>query len=211
MNIDSIRNDYKSGRLLESEVDKDPFNQFSLWLGEALESGNPEPTAVTLSTISEHGFPQSRIVLLKYYDKSGFTFFTNYKSAKGTEVQANKKVALNFFWPEMQRQVRITGEARITGPELSDKYFKSRPVSSQIGAWASKQSQVVPSREYLDNQFEIFSRKFRDKEIARPDYWGGYTVEPTRIEFWQGRVSRMHDRILYIRIKDGWNMVRLAP
>ena len=211
MNIDSIRKDYTLGGLKKSEMAKDPFRQFSVWLKDAIESENPEPTAMTLSTIGNDGYPQSRIVLLKYTDESGFTFFTNYNSSKGNAIEINCKVALNFFWPELQRQVRVTGWAEKTTSEVSDNYFRSRPADSKLGAWASEQSSEIQSRDELEQQFRYYRQKFGNDEIERPANWGGYKVIPIRLEFWQGRENRLHDRLVYEKDNDGWNLKRLAP
>ncbi len=211
MNIDSIRKNYTLGGLNKSEMEKDPFRQFSLWLKEALESGNPEPTAMTLSTVGTDGFPQSRVVLLKFSNEGGFTFFTNYNSSKGRDIELNRKVALNFFWPELQRQVRVTGTAEKTNPSESDNYFMSRPRNSRLAAWASEQSKEIQSREQLEKQFDFYGNKFGVIEIPRPGNWGGYRVEPVWFEFWQGRENRLHDRLVYEKETIGWILKRLSP
>ena len=211
MKIDSIRKEYRLGGLSESDIDKDPLKQFTAWLKDAIGSENHEPTAMTLSTIGCNGFPQSRIVLLKSSDESGFSFFTSYLSAKASELETTPRAALHFFWPELQRQVRITGFVEKTGNLVSDNYFKSRPRNNQLGAWASHQSHEVASRDQLDKQFGHYLNYFSGKEIPRPDQWGGYKVNPIRFEFWQGRENRMHDRLVYEKAGNNWMIKRLSP
>lgn len=210
MDINSLRKEYKRSALNRNSVEKNPLKQFETWLDEAIESEILDPTAMTVSTIDENGFPQSRIVLLKYLDESGFIFFTNYKSRKGKSIEKNSSVSLLFFWPELERQVRVDGFASKTIQELSEKYFHSRPPESRIGAWASEQSSKIPNRKYLEKRFESFKKKF-GLAPPLPDFWGGFSVSPVKIEFWQGRENRLHDRILYEKEGENWTIERLAP
>jgi pyridoxamine 5'-phosphate oxidase len=211
MELDSVRHEYKYSGLTKIGVDKNPFNQFEIWLNEALNSAVKEPTAVAVNTLGLDGFPQSRIVLLKFFDENGFVFFTNYNSAKGKAIEKNPKVGLHFFWPELERQVRISGFAEKTTTEVSNNYFHSRPLASQIGAIISDQSSEIPSREYLKKRFEKLSSELKNKSPKRPEWWGGYRVKPVKIEFWQGRENRLHDRILYEKQSENWVIKRLAP
>jgi len=210
--IADIRKDYSARHLLEKDVSKDPITQFGIWWDEALRSEIDEVNAMTLATASSDGFPSARIVLLKDFDTNGFTFFTNYKSFKGNQLEENPKACLVFFWKELERQVRVTGIVQKAGATESDAYFKSRPKASQVGAWASPQSQVVDDRNWLEDNFYRLSEDMKADELQRPPYWGGYIVRPIIIEFWQGRPSRMHDRIQYTLQDDGgWQVQRLAP
>jgi pyridoxamine 5'-phosphate oxidase len=210
--IADIRKDYSSRHLLEKDVSKDPITQFKIWWEEAVISQIDEVNAMTLATASSDGFPSARIVLLKGFDMNGFTFFTNYKSFKGNQLEENPKACLVFFWKELERQVRVTGIVQKAGTAESDAYFKSRPRSSQVGAWASPQSQVVDDRSWLEDNFYRLSDDMKADELQRPPHWGGYIVRPIIIEFWQGRPSRMHDRIQYTLQDDGgWQVQRLAP
>ncbi len=211
MKIDSIRNEYILSGLTRKNVKKNPFKQFDLWLNDAIESGEKEPTAMSLATVGTDGFPHSRIVLLKLFDENGFIFFTNYDSEKGKAIARNNLVGLHFFWSLLERQVHISGFAERTSSEISENYFNSRPLESRIGAWASEQSMEIPSRLYLENRFDEYCRKFQNQEPALPPFWGGYRVIPQKIEFWQGRPKRLHDRILYEKTNDHWNIKRLAP
>ncbi|MFW5755046.1 MAG: pyridoxamine 5'-phosphate oxidase [Tangfeifania sp.] len=210
MDIHSLRKEYKFKVLNRKSVDKNPFKQFETWLNEAIKSEIMDPTAMTVSTIDENSFPQSRIVLLKYLDENGFVFFTNYKSQKGKSIENNPSVSLLFFWPELERQVRIDGFANKTSKTLSEKYFHSRPLESRIGAWASEQSSKIPNRKYLEKRFGSFKKKFGFAPPL-PDFWGGFNVSPVKIEFWQGRENRLHDRILYEKTENEWKIKRLAP
>lgn len=214
--ISSIRQEYLLATLSEKEVSPSPIDQFERWLNEAMKSEVLEPTAMVLSTVSAEGQPSSRVVLLKDLDSNGFVFYTNYSSKKGVELSQNARASLLFFWPELQRQVRIEGEVKRVNPEQSTTYFQSRPKGSQLGAWASPQSQVVPHREFLDERIEEMEKKFEGLEVLpRPEHWGGFSLIPNRIEFWQGRGSRMHDRIRYERtsssVTSEWKIERLAP
>ncbi|MFQ3575196.1 MAG: pyridoxamine 5'-phosphate oxidase [Cytophagales bacterium] len=209
--IHNIRKDYSLKSLDESDTLDDPMNQFSKWFKEAVDSQAVEANAMVLSTMGENGFPSSRVVLLKGLSESGFRFFTNYESRKGRELQNNPKAALNFFWPELERQVRIVGLVSKTEASISDEYFKSRPLNSRVGAWASPQSQQIPDRKWLENMETEIKSKLGVEELQRPEFWGGYELKPHEIEFWQGRPSRLHDRILYQKSEDVWTKKRLAP
>jgi pyridoxamine 5'-phosphate oxidase len=209
--ISDIRKDYRMKSLLESDAATDPFAQFGHWWLEAVESKIDEVNAMTLATSSSDGFPSARIVLLKGYDRNGFVFFTNYNSQKGQDIEANPKACLLFFWKELERQVRIDGSIEKISAKDSEEYFNSRPVGSRIGAWCSPQSSVIPDRSVLDKNVEFYSNKFNAQIVPRPDHWGGYIVKPTAIEFWQGRSSRLHDRLRYSKIADAWKIDRLAP
>ncbi|MFN5376742.1 MAG: pyridoxamine 5'-phosphate oxidase [Chitinophagaceae bacterium] len=211
MSIADIRKDYQLKSLSEHEVDQNPFAQFSVWWNEAVQSDIIEVNAMALSTVTSTGKPSSRIVLLKGYDEQGFVFFTNYSSDKGQQLTQNHFAALLFFWKELERQVRIEGVVSKVSEEESDAYFNSRPVGSRLGAWASPQSQKISDREVLNNELMKFTEQFDQENIPRPAHWGGYRVKPTRIEFWQGRSNRLHDRILYEQDNDNWQISRLAP
>jgi pyridoxamine 5'-phosphate oxidase len=204
---------YQKHRLLEEEVPGEPFSLFDAWIKQADETSNGEEiNTMTLATIGSDGFPKSRIVLLKEYDAEGFVFFTNYQSQKGNALDKHPKTCLSFFWPALERQVIIKGVARKTSDEDSDAYFSSRPRESQLGAWASEQSAEIPSRDYLENRLKDLEKEFKDKEVPRPAHWGGIKVYPEQIEFWQGRPSRLHDRIIYSKDDNmNWNKTRLAP
>jgi len=205
------REEYTLSRLELGELGKNPQGQFMKWLNEAYDAGIPEPNAMVLSTIGADGFPQSRIVLLKSAGEEGYTFFTNYASEKGKAIEINPRVSLLFFWPGIQKQVRITGVAAKAAESESDNYFRSRPRESRLGAWASAQSTKIPSREELDEKVQFYAEKFRGKEIPRPGHWGGFIVLPEKYEFWQGREGRLHDRFLYEKDGDSWKISRLAP
>ncbi len=210
--IADIRKDYKLKDLTEEQAHKHPIDQFTQWWQEAITAEIDEVNAMTLATASTTGLPDARIVLLKEYDKQGFVFFTNYGSAKGHQLEENPHATLVFFWKELERQVRISGQVERVSEEENDQYYNSRPEGSRIGAWASPQSQVIESREWLDEQDLNFREIFRSKPITRPQHWGGYRVKPLRIEFWQGRPSRLHDRLYYTLNQQGsWIMERLAP
>jgi len=209
--IADIRKDYRLKSLLESDAASDPYVQFGHWWLEAVESKIEEVNAMTLATSSADGKPSARIVLLKGYDKNGFVFFTNYNSQKGQDIAVNPKVCLLFFWKELERQVRIDGDIEKISAAESEEYFQSRPIGSRIGAWCSPQSSVIPDRSILDKNVEHYTHKFHAQEVPRPDHWGGYIVKPTAIEFWQGRSSRLHDRLKYSVTSNGWKLERLAP
>lgn len=210
--IADIRKDYKLQTLSEKDILPDPFRQFNKWWEEALHGNVEEVNAMTLATASADGMPDARIVLLKGFDERGFVFFTNYKSAKGEELLENPRACLVFFWRELERQVRISGLVSLVSEKESDDYFNSRPEGSRIGAWASPQSEVIESREWLEENEKKFRAEFSDTSLVRPSHWGGYRVTPTRVEFWQGRPSRLHDRFLYSLQGNGyWKIERLAP
>jgi pyridoxamine 5'-phosphate oxidase len=209
--IADIRTDYRMKSLQESDAVLDPFAQFGHWWLEAVESKIDEVNAMTLATASANGFPSARIVLLKGYDRNGFVFFTNYNSQKGQDIAANPKACLLFFWKELERQVRIDGSIEKISAADSEEYFQSRPVGSRIGAWCSPQSSVIADRSILEKNVEHYSNLYNAQEVPRPEHWGGYIVKPTAIEFWQGRSSRLHDRLRYSKIADNWKIERLAP
>jgi pyridoxamine 5'-phosphate oxidase len=205
------RREYARSELSKRSVALDPFEQFEKWLNEALASDLPEPTAMTLSTASVDCRPSSRVVLLKGFDPSGFVFFTNYQSRKGRDLEANAVAALNFFWPELERQVNVSGSVDKVSDEESDGYFASRPFTSRIGAWASNQSEKIESRTVIMKRAAVLAAKHPLGHVPRPPHWGGFRVTPDRFEFWQGRPSRLHDRIVYNRMPEGWEIVRLSP
>lgn len=210
--IADIRIEYKRHSLNENEVQANPIRQFDLWWNEAISSQIDEVNAMTLATASSDGLPAARIVLLKGYDDAGYVFFTNYQSFKGQQLEENPRACLVFFWKELERQVRITGLIEKVSADESDLYFSSRPESSRIGAWASPQSQVIEDRSILENNEAELTKAFAGKPIPRPLHWGGYRVKPVNIEFWQGRPSRLHDRIQYSLNENGqWTIERLAP
>jgi pyridoxamine 5'-phosphate oxidase len=210
--IADIRRDYAAQTLLEAEVATHPIEQFDRWWQQVKASAIDEPNAMTLATASADGMPNARIVLLKGFDSEGFVFFTNYESYKGKQLEENPRACLVFFWKELERQVRITGLVRKIDAAESDAYFGSRPEGSRLGAWASPQSQVIPGRSWLDQHFEEVKNSFSGKPIERPPHWGGYRVQPVIVEFWQGRPSRLHDRIQYSLEESGeWKRERLAP
>jgi len=209
--VASLRRNYQAATLDISDVTSDPLKQFDIWFKNALDSDLIEPNAMILSTVSADMVPSARTVLLKGFDGEGFTFFTNYESQKGREIEANPNVSLLFLWLELERQVRVNGKAVRIPEAESYAYFKSRPADSRIGAWASRQSSTVPGRVYLEMKFAEYKKKFGDTEIPLPPFWGGYKVIPERIEFWQGRPNRLHDRILYSKNENGWKIERLSP
>lgn len=221
--IADIRKDYKLASLEEADVASNPIDQFTRWWNEAVASQIDEVNAMTLATVNATGVPAARIVLLKGYNPEGFIFFTNYESDKGKNLAQNPNAALVFFWKELERQIRIEGTVQKVSAEESDRYFNSRPASSRIGAWASPQSAVIENRLVIEQNVERYSSIFANDSIERPDHWGGYIVKPRSIEFWQGRSSRLHDRIRYtlensaynaatdIRSDASWKIERLAP
>ena len=211
MKLHSIRTEYKYAELTKNSIDKNPLKQFEYWLNNAINAKVNEPTAMTVATMGVDGFPDSRTVLLKDYNVNGLTFFTNYNSNKGKAITKNPAVGLHFFWPELERQIRISGFAEKTTTEISDRYFSSRPVLSQIAAIVSNQSSKIPSREFLQNQFENLKNEIESDILKRPENWGGFLVKPVKFEFWQGRENRLHDRILYENENGSWLISRLAP
>ena len=205
-----IRKQYLFSALDEQSVLPDPFDQFQIWLQEAIESDQLEPTAMILSTVDEQGQPHSRVVLLKEFLHDSFVFYTNYEGHKAQQMAQNNRVSLVFFWSALERQVRVEGTVERISEVLSTSYFKSRPIDSQLGAWASPQSQLIRSQDFLEKQFQYYQQKFGD-DVPKPAHWGGYAVKPTSIEFWQGRANRLHDRLLFSKESGAWKISRLAP
>jgi pyridoxamine 5'-phosphate oxidase len=209
--LHEVRKEYTLARLEPDHLDPNPIAQFRYWLNEAIKEGIPDPTAMILATADKQGRPSSRVVLLKEVDAEGFTFFTNYESKKGLQLQENPFASLLFFWPSMERQIRIEGSVSRTSRKKSDAYFLSRPEGSKIGAWASPQSRRIPNREYLEHLENDYSTLFRSKPAERPEHWGGFTLTPVSMEFWQGRENRLHDRFEYSLNGNMWEIYRLAP
>lgn len=212
MNISDLRNEYNRHSLSEKNLHIDPVHQFEIWFQEALAGNVNEPSAMHLSTASPDGRPSGRIVLLKGLSEEGFIFFTNYHSKKGKQLAVNPYAALTFFWPELERQVRIEGMLKKTDEEASEEYFRSRPRLSQLSTAASEQSEVVESREFLEEKLQKLEGIYADKEVIRPPHWGGYILKPELVEFWQGRPGRLHDRIQYTLLEENaWKVERLSP
>lgn len=212
VNIADIRKNYSHKKLSEKKADANPMKQFAKWWKQAAASKIDEVNAMTLATASQDGVPAARIVLLKGVDENGFIFFTNYESFKGQQLTENPKACLVFFWKELERQVRITGLVEKISAAASDEYFYSRPEGSQLGAIASPQSRIIENREWLDRHFKKLEKQLKNETIQRPEHWGGYIVKPVIIEFWQGRPSRLHDRLQYSLQETGeWKIERLAP
>lgn len=209
--VEDLRTEYKRFGLLEADAHHDPVEQFRRWFEEALAADLHEPNAMTVATATPDGRPSARVVLLKGFDGRGFVFYTNYDGRKGRELEQNPCAALLFYWPELERQVRIEGRARRLSEDESDAYFASRPRGSRLGAVASQQSRPVGSRERLEERLEASEAGHEGREVPRPDFWGGYRVEPESFEFWQGRENRLHDRLVYSREREGWVMGRLQP
>lgn len=210
--MDEKKNSYSGAGLDETTADPDPLKQFQRWFDEARAAALPLPEAMTLATATKDGKPSARLVLLKHADEHGFVFYTNYGSQKALELDTNPQAALVFYWPQLERQVRVEGSvSKVTAAE-SNEYFQTRPRESQIGALASPQSEVISGRDVLQQRFEELAELYRDREIERPDHWGGYRLRPERIEFWKGRPGRLHDRLRYTPQADGsWTIERLAP
>lgn len=211
--INSLRKDYGKHSLSKENVDPNPFHQFELWLFEAIDSGDDHAHAMALSTVGENLMPDSRIVLLRNVSYGGFTFFTNYNSKKGKDLEKNNNAALLFFWTGLERQIRIEGVISKLPAKESDDYFESRPFDSKVGAWVSQQSELISNRAELEKTFEKELKNYENKEVPRPAHWGGYVLIPSKIEFWQGRANRLHDRILYSLDPDKktWKIDRLMP
>lgn len=210
--ISQLRQEYSKHELDESMVHSHPIEQFKRWFNEALDSQVLEPNAFTFSTIGEDDFPSSRVLLLKKVNENGFVFYTNYRSAKGREIEKNPRGAMTFLWLELQRQVRIKGTIEKVSVEASRQYYQSRPFESQLGAWVSPQSEIISSRAFLDNQLDTLRKEFAGKDILPlPEHWGGYILKPVELEFWQGRTGRLHDRIRYRTTGLDWLIERLAP
>jgi len=210
--VADLRKDYTFQGLSETDAEENPFRQFQSWFTQALSAQLPEPNAMTVATVNDKGQPRARMVLLKDFDERGFVFYTNYNSHKGQDIVANPHAAIVFWWAELERQVRISGRVDFLSDQESDEYFHSRPVNSQLGAWTSDQSQVIPSRDVLEQRLLELQHKYENQQIPRPSHWGGLRVIPAEIEFWQGRPSRLHDRLLYRRQADeSWQIVRLSP
>ncbi|MEZ4912310.1 MAG: pyridoxamine 5'-phosphate oxidase [Saprospiraceae bacterium] len=208
----SLRQDYRMHTLDEKDVSASPLDQFHLWFQEALDQGSIEPNAFVLSTVSHLGKPSSRTMLLKGVEDGGFVFFTNYESAKSNDLKGNFHASMLFLWLPMQRQIRIEGIASKLSKQASEEYFHSRPRESQIGAWVSPQSQIIPSRSFLDERWEFLSEKYNGFDVVpMPENWGGWRIDPTSVEFWQGRTSRLHDRVKYFLDEDKWIIQRIAP
>jgi pyridoxamine 5'-phosphate oxidase len=208
--IKELRKDFSGELLDENAVAKNPVTQFDLWFKEAVKANANEPNAMVVST-AHNNKPSARIVLLREYGDNGFAFFTNYQSRKGKDLSENPNACLTFFWPELERQVRIEGKTIVNTKEASDNYFNSRPRNSRIGAWSSPQSKVIKNREELEKLVTDFDKKYPDENVPRPEHWGGYLVKPEYFEFWQGRPSRLHDRICYTLENGKWKIERLAP
>lgn len=212
MDLEELRREYLRGGLSRDDLNTDPIAQFELWMQQAIATEMHDPTAMTVATVDASGQPSQRIVLLKHLDQKGFVFYTNFASHKAQDIEQNNKVSLHFPWHSIERQVKVQGVARKLSSLESLKYFTSRPRESQLAAWASKQSHKVSSRQLLMQQFNAMKEKFANGDIPLPDFWGGYLIEPSVIEFWQGGASRLHDRFEYRRLDDGqWSIDRLAP
>ncbi|MED5411222.1 MAG: pyridoxamine 5'-phosphate oxidase [Pseudomonadota bacterium] len=211
MELESLRREYLHGGLSREDLADDPHDQFSVWMQQALDLKIHDPTAMTIATVGADGQPSQRIVLLKHFDKDGFVFYTNYGSRKSKELDTNAKISLHFPWNVIDRQVKIGGEACKISQAESLKYFIMRPKESQIAAVASRQSDVLSSRSFLLSQFELLKQKFKDGEVPLPDYWGGYKIVASEVEFWQGGANRLHDRFRYLRDGNSWHIDRLAP
>jgi pyridoxamine 5'-phosphate oxidase len=212
MSVADLRMEYARAGLTEEHIDPDPIRQFGIWFTEAQEAGLPEPNAMTVASASREGVPSARIVLLKGFDERGFVFYTNYDSQKGRELTDNPRAALTFYWAALERQVRVSGTVNMVSREESQRYFDSRPLGSRLGASLSRQSEVIPDRSVLEAEFARLQAAHVDGDVPLPSFWGGYRVAPSSIEFWQGRLSRLHDRLRYARQPDNtWRIERLSP
>jgi pyridoxamine 5'-phosphate oxidase len=210
MKVSDLRQEYMRAGLSEADADPDPLRQFDMWLRDAVQAGLPLPNAMTLATVDAAGAPDARVVLLKGLEQGGFTFYTNYRSRKARELEAHAAACLVFQWSELERQVRVEGAVEKVSAAESDAYYASRPLGARLSAWASEQSAVVSGREVLEQAMREMQRRYGEHP-PRPPHWGGYRVMPRRVEFWQGRVDRLHDRLLYTRAAGGWRIERLAP
>lgn len=206
-----IRTNYEKFELTESGINPNPFEQLRTWLDDAINGKEKEPTAMVLSTLDTNGFPESRVVLLKELKGDGLVFYTNYESKKGSQISQNGHVAVVLFWPQLERQVRIKGTAEKISESESGNYFKSRPIDSQLGAWASPQSRIIEGREVLDRNYQKYQEYFKNREIEKPPHWGGFIIRPEYFEFWQGRPNRLHDRFEFVLDANEWIIHRLAP
>jgi pyridoxamine 5'-phosphate oxidase len=211
MTIADLRKEYTLNGLDVTDVAPNPITQFRQWFDAALQAGIPEPNAMHLATVSAEGYPSGRIVLVKGVDERGFAFYTNYESQKGRELINHPMASLTFFYPELERQIRIEGRVEKVSPEESDQYFNSRPRGSQLGAWVSPQSEIIANRAELENRQQELEKQFAEQSVPRPPHWGGFRVVPDRVEFWQGRPSRLHDRIRYRLLAGDWIIERIAP
>lgn len=214
--INNIRREFSSQKLDESSVGDNPYQLFEKWFEEAVGSQILDPYAMIISTVSKENKPSNRVVYMRDISENGLVFYTNYESHKGNDLDANKNISCLFFWGELERQIRIEGEVEVLDEEKSDLYFKNRPRESQIGAWASDQSRIIPNREYLENRVGEFEKKFKGQDVTRPKHWGGFLIKPTSFEYWQGRSGRLHDRVKFIFENNpdsyrDWKIVRLAP
>ncbi len=207
----AYRQEYGSQRLIVEKMHANPVKQFRLWFKEAERAGVKEPNTMTLATVSQQGQPTIRIMLMKEITDQGLVFYTNFKSRKGREMEELPKAALNFYWQDLERQVRFDGTVTKVPDDESDEYFHTRPRGSQLGAWVSEQSEPIPSRDYLEAQLKVYESRYKEHDIPRPTHWGGYLLTPVRVEFWQGGPHRLHDRIQYSLNNEHWDLQRLAP
>lgn len=211
LSIADLRREYARARLDEKDVSRDPFAEFDRWFAEAQAAAVEEPNAMVLATATPDGRPSARVVLLKGFDERGFVFFTDYRSRKGVELEANPRAALAWYWVELERQVRVEGTVTRTSPEESELYYRSRPLGSRLGAWASHQSRPIASRDVLEASLREVERRFGGGDLPLPPHWGGYRLRPELFEYWQGRESRLHDRVRYLREGERWSIERLSP
>jgi len=209
--LNEMRRDFSGKPLNEESVLKNPIEQYAVWFEEAVNGQLLDPYAMSITTVSGEGQPSTRIVYMRGIKDEGFVFYTNYNSAKGRDLESNNRVSLNFFWGELERQIRVEGKVEKISETESDAYFANRSRESQIGAWASAQSDVITDRDQLEGQVVFYTEKFKGGNVPRPKHWGGYVVKPTKVEFWQGRASRLHDRIIYTKKVNGWSLSRVSP